>query len=312
MLRTEPTQIGPYKLLEPLGQGGMAIVYRAEREGEHGFRKLVALKRMLPHLRDEPKLDARFATEARTSARLSHPNIVQVIDYGTEPERFLVMEWVDGVSLAVLLGRLAQDIVRLPIAASLFIVAQAAAGLEHAHKKKAEDGTPLEIVHRDVSPQNILLSGQGEVKVSDFGLAKVADSSIMTTLGTRLGKIGYMAPEQIDGIWTDARTDVYALGVVLWECLTQQRLIPPDNIVRSTIRVKSGDFPAPSSINTDVLPELDDVVRRTLRTNADERTASAAQLSRECRTLMARYQPGFGAEDLAELLRERFPERGWD
>jgi serine/threonine protein kinase len=302
-----PAHVGPYRLLEPLGSGGMASVFRAEREGDQGFRKVVALKRMHAHYRDDPKLETRFANEARTNARLAHGNLVSVLDYGTVPERYLVMELVEGVTLAQLLTRLGQRSERLPIAHTLAIVSAVASALEYVHRRRGDDGSPLGIVHRDVSPQNVLLSWEGDVKVSDFGLAKSADHEMMTTIGTRLGKIAYMAPEQLDGIWVDARTDVWALGVVLWECLTQQRLVPSD-LLQAATRIKLGDFDPPSRWNDEVPAAIDAITLQALRPKADARLGSAGELARATRTVLHGIAPGFGPEDVAVLLAAQFPE----
>ncbi|AKF07200.1 serine/threonine-protein kinase [Sandaracinus amylolyticus] len=312
-LSSQPEQIGPYRVIAPLGTGGMASVYRAERIGEQGFRKVVALKRMHPRFRQDSRLEARFVAEARTNARLVHPNLVQVLDFGTVAtpeggERYLAMELVEGITLAQLLTRLGELRDRMPVAHALAIVSQCAAALDYVHRRTDDAGQPLGIVHRDVSPQNVLLSWDGEVKVSDFGLAKSADHEMMTTIGTRLGKIAYMSPEQLDGVWVDARTDVWALGTVLWECLAQRRMVPGD-VLQAAMMIKAGVFEAPSRIRPDVPAEIDDVVARALRPNADARLASARELARVARTALHRMEPGFGAEDLAELLASCFPER---
>lgn len=317
-LSSHPEQIGPYRVLAPLGSGGMASVYRAERTGDAGFRKVVALKRMHVHFRSDPKLEARFVAEARTNARLVHPNLVQVLDFGTTtsepgsgegPERYLAMELVEGITLAQLLTRLGELRERMPVPHALAIVSQCAAALDYVHRRTDDAGAPLGIVHRDVSPQNVLISWDGEVKVSDFGLAKSADHEMMTTIGTRLGKIAYMSPEQLDGVWVDARTDVWALGTVLWECLTQRRMVPGD-VLQAAMMIKAGAFEAPSRHRPEVPPEIDDVVARALRPSAEARLASARELARVARTALHRSAPGFGAEDLAELLASCFPARG--
>ena len=183
-----PETFGPYRLLEKLGQGGMAVVYRGERVGEAGFRKKVAIKRILPQYRRDPSLLERFAAEARTNARLDHPNLLQVIDFGIEPEPYLVLEFVEGVSLSQIMQRLVTQKEKLELAAALFIAAEACAGLDHAHRKRGDDGSPLGIVHRDVSPQNILVSNEGAVKISDFGLVKAADNVLKTASGVSLGR----------------------------------------------------------------------------------------------------------------------------
>jgi eukaryotic-like serine/threonine-protein kinase len=307
----EPARLGEYSLLEKLGQGGMAMVYRGERSGEAGFKKKVALKRMLPAYRRDPSLLERFAAEARTNARLDHPNLVQVVDFGIDPEPFLVMEFVDGVTLAALLQRLVDRREKLEIAAACFIGAEAAQGLDYAHRKRDEHGAPLGIVHRDVSPQNVLLSNEGAVKVSDFGLVKAADNVVQTGSGIPIGKMSYMAPEQASHAPIDARADVFSIGIVVWEMLTMRTLLPPHDPARSSQLLKRCDFRRPSSINPKVSPRLDEIVMRCLTKDAEERTPSAQALSMQLREVLHELAPGYGREQLARLVGWAFPERGW-
>jgi tRNA A-37 threonylcarbamoyl transferase component Bud32 len=303
--------LGEYRLLEQLGQGGMAMVYRGERTAEAGFIKRVALKRMLPQYRRDPSLLERFAAEARTNARLDHPNLVAVVDFGIEPEPYLVMEFVEGVTLALLLQRLVELRQRLEIAAACFIGAEAAAGLDHAHRRRDEQGNPLGIVHRDVSPQNVLLSNEGAVKVSDFGLVKAADNVVQTGSGVPIGKMSYMAPEQADHSEVDARADVFSLGIVIWECLTMRTLMPPNDPARASQMLQACQFAPPSTHNPDVPPELDRIVMGCLVKDPAQRTPSAQAVSMQLREVLHEVAPGYGRDQLARLLGWAFPERGW-
>ncbi|MBZ0116092.1 MAG: serine/threonine protein kinase [Sandaracinaceae bacterium] len=311
MSPNEPVRFGEYRLLEKLGQGGMAVVYRGERVGEAGFKKKVALKRMLPQFRREPSLLERFAAEARTNARLDHPNLVHVVDFGIEPEPYLVMEFVEGVTLAALMHRLHKRREKLEIAAACFIGAEAAQGLDHAHRKRDENGKPLGIVHRDVSPQNILLSNEGAVKVSDFGLVKAADNVVQTGSGIPVGKMSYMAPEQAEHADIDARADVFSLGVVVWEMLTLRPMLPQDDPARATYLLRTSEFPPPSKYNDKVSPELDHIVMSCLVRDPKQRTPSAQALAMQLRELVHELAPGYGREQLARLVGWAFPERGW-
>lgn len=307
----EPTRLGDYVLLEKLGQGGMAVVYRGERTGEAGFRKQVAIKRMIPQYRHSNSLLERFAAEARTNARLDHPNLVAVVDFGIEPEPYLVMEFVEGVTLALLLQRLVKMGHPLEIAAACFIAAEAAQGLDHAHRKRDESGNPLGIVHRDVSPQNVLLSNEGAVKVSDFGLVKAADNVVQTGSGIPIGKLSYMAPEQADHAEVDARADVWGLGVLLWEMLAMRVLLPPNDPARATHLLQTCDFPPPSHYRAEVPAELDELVMGCLTKDPSIRTPSAQQLGMSLREVLHEIAPGYGREQLARLLGWVFPEYGW-
>lgn len=303
--------LGPYRLLEKLGQGGMAMVYRAERTGEAGFKKTVAIKRMIPQYRRSGSLLERFAAEARTNARLDHPNLVAVVDFGIEPEPFLVMEMVEGVTLASLLSRLVKQAQPLELSAACFIAAEAAQGLDHAHRKRDEAGNPLGIVHRDVSPQNILLSNEGAVKVSDFGLVKAADNVVQTGSGVPIGKLCYMAPEQADHREVDARADVFSLGVVLWEMLAMRVLLPPNDPARATLMLQACEFHPPSRYRPEVPPQLDAIVMACLTRAPEARTPSAQALGMSLREVLHDIAPGYGRDQLARLLGWAFPERGW-
>ncbi|MCC7536859.1 MAG: serine/threonine protein kinase [Deltaproteobacteria bacterium] len=307
----EVAELGPYRLLEPIGEGGMGAVWRGERLAEGGFKKRVAIKRMLPRYRADRNLVQRFLSEARTTARLEHPNVVQVVDFSAEPEPYLVLEYVEGVSLATLLMRLLSQNEQLPPVTAAYIAAEAATGLDYAHRKLDDNNEPLGIIHRDVSPQNVLLSKDGAIKLSDFGIAKVADSSLRTQSGITVGKAGYMSPEQLNGLDIDARVDVFALGIVLWEMLTMRPLMPRDDPSKALLMITSGMFPPPSQLNPTVTPELDAIVLRALAVDRDQRTPSAGALASELRSWVHEAAPGYGELDIARLLTRSFPERSW-
>jgi serine/threonine protein kinase len=304
--------VGNYRLVEKLGEGGMGMVFRGELRGEAGFRKTVAVKLMHGHLRADPGLLERFAAEARTNARLDHPNIVHVLEFGLEPEPHLVMEFVEGVSLWSLMARLYELQGQMVLNAALFIGAEAALGLDHAHRRTDEKGTPLGIVHRDVSPTNILISNEGAVKLSDFGLVMVADHRLTTQDGMPVGKLVYMAPEQMVGAAIDARADVFSLGVVLWEMLTLKRLLPADDPAMARAQLLTCDFAPPSTTNPLASPALDEIVLRCLRLEPNERWPSAEALSLAMRQQLHLAAPGYDRVHLAQLVRQAFPERGWD
>ncbi|MFN9808987.1 MAG: protein kinase domain-containing protein [Deltaproteobacteria bacterium] len=304
-------RFGAYTLHEKLGQGGMAVVYRGERVGEAGFRKRVAIKRILPQYRRDASLLERFAAEARTNARLDHPNLVQVLDFGIDPEPYLALELVEGVSLSQVMQRLLARGEKLDFSAMLFIAAEVANGLDHAHRKRGDDGTPLGIVHRDISPQNVLLSNEGAVKVSDFGLVKAADNVLKTASGITIGKLSYMAPEQADGRDIDARADLFALGVTMWEMLTLRSLIPPDDPARATQLLQSGGFESPSRYRAEVPEHLDRVVMQCLAIDREVRMPSAQQLGAALREMLHERAAGYDRHQLARLLAWLFPERGW-
>ena len=220
-----PERFGRYEVLLELGRGGMAELWLTRRSGVGGFEKLVAIKRILPHLVEDPQFRDLFLNEGRIAARLSHPNVCQVYELDeVDGELFLAMEYLDGVSW----DQLAQAAPRGEIAMRLAtaVIVQACAGLDYAHTLRDPTGHPTPIVHRDVSPPNLFVTVDGTCKVLDFGIAKsLRDSSAAPSrTGVLKGKLPYMAPEQIQGDPVDARTDVFALGVCLWEALTGERL----------------------------------------------------------------------------------------
>src|SRR5262245_17105669 len=221
---TSPGMASRYHPIAELGQGGMADVLLAMMQGAAGFRKLVVLKRLRPNLADDAELLAMFSDEARLAARLNHPNVVQTYEVGYDAGRhFIAMEWLDGQPLHRLL-KAAWAYDALPLDVHLFILCEALRGLHYAHELQDFDGTRLEVVHRDVSPQNVFLTYEGQVKLVDFGVAKAHARSTDTQVGVVKGKVAYMAPEQALGCPVDRRADVFSVGVMLWEAVARRRL----------------------------------------------------------------------------------------
>ena len=216
---------GRYQLLKKLATGGMAQIYLARQLGPEGFEKLLVVKRILPHLAENEEFITMFLDEARIAARLNHPNVVQIFDLGAQDDSFFIaMEFIHGEDVRRVWKH--ADKVGKPIPLPLIcrIIIEACAGLDYAHKKLDASGRPLNIVHRDISPQNILVAFEGGVKIVDFGIAKAADQATVTKSGVLKGKYSYMSPEQAAGQPIDCRTDIFALGVVLYELLTGTRL----------------------------------------------------------------------------------------
>ena len=273
--------LGKYEVLGLLASGGMAELYLARGRGLDGFEKLVALKRVLPHLARDQEFVGMFLDEARLAGTLDHPNIASVIDIGrAQGNYFFAMEYVHGRDLRSVLREAAPGD-GLSLACGLAIVTQAAAGLHYAHERRDPDGRPLGIVHRDVSPSNVLISYDGGVKVIDFGIARVAAHDRTTVAGVRKGKIGYMSPEQCLGYPMDRRSDVYNLGILLYETTTMRRLFAPDNEFAVMNRISRGDVTPPSKV-VDGYPEaLERIVLRALARDADERYPTAAELQND-------------------------------
>lgn len=279
--RAERTQrqrdlFGKYRLLEPIGSGGMGTVYEARYCPEGGFERRVAVKKIHPHLASDDKLVGAFRREAELSSRLAHANIVQVLDFGqVDGSYFLAMEYVDGTTLRDIMA----DHQALPPRLVAHIGHEIAAGLAYAHHgARGDDGRPLRVVHRDISPANILVSRNGEVKISDFGVAKALHLAADTVTETVAGHYGYMAPEQAAGDPLDERCDLFALGVVLWELLTGQRLFFRAEQAATLLAVLHDEVPAPSSIRPELDPAWDELLSHALERDRRERFSSSQAL----------------------------------
>ncbi len=295
--------LGPYVLADLIGRGGMAEVHLARRDGPGGFVKDLALKKILKQYAKNKDLVQRFMEEARVAGALIHGNVVQVYDFGqVRDEYYLVMEYIDGMSLAVLLDRCAAMEIPLPSPLVAYIGAEACSGLAYAHELTDSNGRKVDVVHRDVSPQNIMLSFAGDVKIGDFGIAKAADSLIRTEAGLRLGKASYMSPEQASGDPLDARSDLFALGVTLWEALTLKPLLPRGDAVKIIEVLAKCEFPRPSELRSDVPPDLEDIIMKALQHDRDARYDDGEEMARALRAFVHTASPGFGRHDLVEYL----------
>lgn len=240
-----PLRLGPYELIQRLATGGMAEVYLARRAGPHGFQKLVALKRILPQLARDDDFVAMFVDEARVCARLSHPNIVQVFDFGEhDGELFMAMEYVDGSTGARLIRAAATAGIEVPLEVSLHVILSVIRGLEYAHSARDEKNKPLNLVHRDVSPGNVLIDRSGAVKLTDFGIARASEFERRTDAGQLKGKLGYMSPEQVVGAELDARSDLFTLGIVFAEMLTLRPLFSGGRELDVLLRIRDADLGA--------------------------------------------------------------------
>ena len=298
---------GKYRPILELGRGGMAVVYLAIVRGPAGFNKLQVIKQLRHELAGEPDQVAMFLNEARVSARINHPNVVQINEIGREGEAyFMAMEYIDGQTLERIFRAAKGDI---PLRLHLKVIAEALAGLHTAHELKDFNGSPLEIVHRDVSPHNILVGYEGEVKVVDFGIAKVAGSRSETRTGVLKGKFTYMAPEQFLGQKIDRRTDVFAAGVMLWEAVTKRRLWGRAvNEIEVYRRVVESRIPRPSEVNAAVPAVLDDMVMKALATDPAARYQSADALRAAIEDYLAAQHGHATPRELGALVGEHFAE----
>jgi serine/threonine protein kinase len=300
--------LGRYQLLSRLAVGGMAEVYLA-RQGElSGFKTLVVVKKVLPHLAEKPDFIAMFLDEARIASMLDHPNIVRITEVGRtdDGEYFLAMELVQGKPLSAILQQSEKAKTPIPHNLGALIVANAAAGLHHAHQLTDASGSLLGLVHRDISPQNVMVSFEGSVKVIDFGIARALGRLGDTNSGSLKGKLGYMAPQQARGEAVDARADLFSLGVVLWECVAGRRLFLRENDLATLRAVVYEPIPSASKF-VEVDPALDAIIRRAVARNADERF----QTAEEMRIALERWvfsSGGASTHDLAAMMKSWFPK----
>jgi eukaryotic-like serine/threonine-protein kinase len=275
-------QIGRYTVLGQIAGGGMGSVFVGLMRGPASFSRLVAIKCLHTRWLEDEKYVARFATEVRLSTRIRHPNVVQTLDVVEEDgELFLVMEYVDGVTLGALLADIVRQGRRMPVDCAASIMVAVLRGLHAAHETTDEHGVRLDIVHRDVSPQNIMVSRSGHVMVLDFGAAKATEHSQHTAAGVLVGKLAYMAPEQVRGERSSARTDVFAAGVVLWEALVGKRLFHDPSLARGELLLALALKPVarPSQLRPGVHAALDEVVKKALERNPDRRYQTALEFA---------------------------------
>ena len=294
--------IGRYAIHEEIASGGMATVYLGRLDGTGGFSRNVAIKRLHAHLARDPEFVRMFLDEARIAARIRHPNVVPVLDVvNTGDEIFLVMEYVAGESLARLTRGAAERGERMPVAIAAAVVVGVLRGLHAAHEATDEQGQPLCIVHRDVSPQNIIVGRDGAAHLLDFGVAKAAGQLQTSRNGRIKGKVSYMPPEQARGAEVTRVVDVYAAGVILWELLTGERLFPGDNEAIVLERVLFGEVAAPS--HKAGPPELDEVVMRAISRDPLERFPTAREMARAIEAAVSVA----GTSEVSEWLESHGP-----
>ena len=305
------SKFGPYELLYPLGSGGMGEVFLARQQGDHGIERLVAIKRLLVHLGRQKKLVRLFLDEVRIAAQLNHGNIVQVIDHGeVRGQYYMVMEYIQGETLAEMLERLDGQGERLSLDLLWYLACSVCEGLDYAHRKESMDGSPLHIVHRDISPHNILLSFQGQVKVADFGVARAAEQTHETIGGELKGKLAYMSPEQATGKPLDHRSDLYSLGVVLYEALAGRNPLRRENSMATLEAVRDPKIPTLGMMRPDLPQDVVDMVHRILAPDRDQRPESARALHGELGRVAQEHKIAASPFDLADRLRGLFPESG--
>ncbi|MDW8248116.1 MAG: serine/threonine-protein kinase [Myxococcales bacterium] len=305
----DPGGLGKYRVIAELGHGGMADVYLAVVKGPVGFNKLIVIKQLRPHLAEVPDFLDMFLDEARLAARLNHPNVVQTNEILEEGNRYaIVMEYLDGQSFDRILRR-GHKQERLTRAHQLRVLCEALEGLHYAHELQDFDGTPLRVVHRDVTPHNIFVTYEGQVKVVDFGIAKAANCSAETRTGVLKGKVAYMAPEQARGEEIDRRADIFSVGLMLWEVATGMRPWKGLNDVQILGRLATGQIPMPSSAFPEVDPELERICMKALALNPAARYATAAEMREELERYIEAKNLRVSSRDLGSVVAELFQER---
>src|SRR5262245_44266189 len=302
-------KFGQYELLEQIAVGGMAEVFKGRVVAAEGFEKLVAIKRILPDLAEDDRFVKMLLTEARIHSALSHRNIAQIPDRGIAEavEYFIVLEFVEGYDLRVIMDQIHGAGEIIPEALSLHIAAEIAQGLDFAHELRGPDGQPLGLIHRDVTPSNILISFAGEVKLSDFGLAKRrTDRSVV---GSLKGNLAYMSPEQAMQAELDRRTDIFSLGAILFELLTGRRLREITDEVAGWNQVASGVVPSARKLRPDLPAAVEHLLVRALAPEPAARFRDAATFGAAIRDVLADLSVAVGASDLASLLGMITPPR---
>ncbi len=298
-----PARFGKYILLDRINSGGMAEVFRAKVTGAESFQRLVAIKCMLPQLNEDQQFTTMFIDEAKLAAQLSHANIVQIYELGRINEHlYIAMELVNGRDLRHIIKRATAAQMPVPMGFAAYVIARAAEALDFAHRKTGMDGRPLNLVHRDVSPQNILVSFDGEVKVVDFGIAKAEVRDTETRAGVLKGKFAYMAPEQVMGSGIDRRADVFALGTVLYETLTGKKLFRGESDFSILEKVRAAEVPSVAAQIAGVPAEIDTILQRALARDLEQRYPWASDLAEDMAPLLIDQRTIFGTKQARQFM----------
>lgn len=303
-------QFGKYRLIRRLAAGGMAEIFLARQEGMEGFRKELVIKRILPIHADNDELIEMFLDEARIAATLSHPNVVQIYDLGRcDGEYFIAMEYVHGQDLRRICERGLAVGNFLPVRHAVRIIADAAAGLYYAHNQVDSDGQPLHIVHRDISPQNLMVSFDGVVKLLDFGIAKAANKIVTTRHGQLKGKYAYMSPEQCNGLEVDHRSDLFSLGTLLYEVTVCTRLFKGDTDIQTIKNVSEAVIPPPTQVRPGFPKDLETILLKALARDPNDRYQTGRDFQVDLEDFLSNNRMKTGAVQLGNYMREIFPDK---
>ena len=314
--RDRPGKIiaGRYELLEPAGEGGMAVVWRAMVRGAGKFARPVALKRIHAAKGADKHMVQLFEEEARVGAALHHPNVVQIMDFGVDEEGsyFLVMEWMQGIDLYQWVRSYRDEAGATPWPIVTAIAVEVLRGLGAAHERIDEDGRKSPVIHRDVSPSNVLLGTNGTVKLTDFGLARAMDRASMTRPNVIKGKLAYCAPELISGSKASAQSDIFALGIVLWEALAQRRLFTGKNDLEVLLAVRKGEVESLTALRDDLPGALTLAVQQSLEPDPDARFETAKAMARALSAILHTHPEPIDAEPLGRSVRDAVSRLGLD
>ncbi|ACY14509.1 serine/threonine protein kinase [Haliangium ochraceum DSM 14365] len=303
----QPVPFGKYLLLDRVSVGGMAEIFKAMSYGVEGFEKLIAIKRILPSMGEDSEFIKMFIDEAKIVGLLSHANICQIFELGCiESTHFIAMEYIWGKDLLQMQNRLKKNEEYLPPAMACHIIARVCEGLDYAHRKRDPMGNQLKIVHRDCSPQNILVSYEGEVKIIDFGIAKAASRSSRTMAGVLKGKFGYMSPEQVRGLPLDRRSDIFALGTVFYEILTRERLFHAESDYSTLEKVRNVDIQPPRTLNPSIPAEVEAIVMKALAPDPDDRYQWCSDMLGDLQRFLMSQESAFTAKMLSSWMKQAF------
>ncbi len=308
MDKNQSMQLGKYLLLDKMAVGGMAELFRAMITGAEGFEKLVAIKKILPHMATQEEFVEAFIDEAKLAALLHHQNIVQIYDFGClDSTYFIAMEYLFGKDLRAISQKCSKEDRPLSLDDNLFIFSQVCAGLDYAHKLKDYQGKPLNIIHRDISPPNILVTYEGSIKIVDFGIAKAATQTTMTQIGMVKGKIAYMSPEQASGKVIDHRSDIFSCGILLYEMVTGKRMFEGDTL-HILSQVKDCIFEQPEKARSNLPDDLYDILHRALQKDPGDRYQSCKEMAADVEECMYKNAMHPTTQGIAKDLKELFAE----
>jgi serine/threonine protein kinase len=307
MAAHRPIEFGKYILLDRIAIGGMAEIFRAKATGVESFEKILAIKRIHPNMSDDKDFIKMFIDEAKIVGQLAHPNIAQIFELGRiEGHHFIAMEFIWGKDLLQLLTKFKRQRAFMNPYQAGFITSRICEALDYAHKKRNAVGEPINIVHRDVSPQNILVSYDGEVKIIDFGIAKARDRSSQTAAGVLKGKFGYMSPEQVRGLPIDHRSDIFAIGTLLYEMLTSKPLFVGNSDLDVLEKVRNVDIPPPRQVNPKIPPQLEKIILKALEKDVDDRYQWGSEMQEDLDKFINSIDPIYSAKRLGDWMQKVF------